>query len=390
METGGCWPTPEQELLLKAALLQGSKAVEAWERWTVGGGMDFPDAGSFRLLPQVFRNLQAQGVQHRHMKTLKGIYRRVWYQNQVRFHSMAAVVRELQRAGIETMLLKGAALVLGHYKDYGVRPMDDFDIFVPEERAEAAIRLLTERGWTGLTWHPKILTESFRSYRHAIGFRSAAGSDLDLHWHVLYLCCWQGADREFWRDAVAVEIDGVRTRALNPTDQFLTICVHGIEWNVVPSIRWIADATAVWRSSPELDWDRIVRLAGEMRLALPLRDALQYLASKFHAPIPSGVLTALRQMRVSRGDALFCQRIVRPFELQGPLDTFLALYSRYSRSATGGPMRRYVTGFLRFVQYHWHLDSPWRLLPRAGRWGIRRLRRLREQLVTQGRRATAP
>ena len=47
------WPTREQERLLRAALLRGPLALEAWDEWKAGADMDHLDAGSYRLLPQL-------------------------------------------------------------------------------------------------------------------------------------------------------------------------------------------------------------------------------------------------------------------------------------------------------------------------------------------------
>ena len=50
------------------------------------------------------------------------------------------VLGELRRRGIEPMLLKGAALTLLHYRDSGLRPMEDVDILVsngPDLRGKA-------------------------------------------------------------------------------------------------------------------------------------------------------------------------------------------------------------------------------------------------------------
>jgi hypothetical protein len=48
---GGCWPTEQQELLLKAALLKGEPAIQAWERWVSQVDINDLDQGSLRLTP---------------------------------------------------------------------------------------------------------------------------------------------------------------------------------------------------------------------------------------------------------------------------------------------------------------------------------------------------
>ena len=48
---GDCWPTPDQTLLLRAALLPGEAAREAWVAWRQRASLAELDGGSRRLLP---------------------------------------------------------------------------------------------------------------------------------------------------------------------------------------------------------------------------------------------------------------------------------------------------------------------------------------------------
>jgi hypothetical protein len=370
---GGCWPTHHQELLLQAALLQGKRSFESWAEWESSAGVDHLDEGSYRMLPLLYWNLHAQGIDHPLMNRLKGVHRRAWYENQILFHEMAPILEGFHKAGIRTMLLKGAALALRHYENQGLRPMRDIDILVPEEQAAPAIQLLKESKWVPITPVPAAFSESFQCYRHSIAFENASGRQMDLHWHVLYWCRRRGADREFWEDSVPMKFQDLPVRSLNPTDQFLHVCVHGIEWNDIPPMRWVADAMTILRTSRDIDWDRFVQQTRKRRLALPLKDALNYLHAVFDAPIPQAVLTALREMRISRDDFLDYERIINPLKLQGPIETFRAIYARYRRSAPKRRPHRHVVEFARFLQYYWDLEHPWQLLPVAGLWGVKRV-----------------
>ncbi len=147
-QEGGCWPTPLQELLLLASVLRGTASVETWRRWKAAVDLDRIDPGSRRLFPLAYRNLGAQGVKDPLMNIFGWFYRSTLSENQRMFAQIADLLDAFRCAGIETMLLKGAALILLHYKDPGLRPMVDFDILVPAAKAAAAIKTLSELGWT--------------------------------------------------------------------------------------------------------------------------------------------------------------------------------------------------------------------------------------------------
>ena len=113
---------------MQAALFQGERSIHAWHLWKKGTDIETNtlDLSSFRLLPHVYRNLRDQGLSDPLIEKLKGIYRLHWYKNQRLFHHMTPVLKSFHAAGIKTMILKGAALSLQYYRDYGLRAMGRF------------------------------------------------------------------------------------------------------------------------------------------------------------------------------------------------------------------------------------------------------------------------
>ena len=123
--------TREQELVLQAALMQGKDVINAWQKWENAINLEgHPDDGTYRLFPLLYKNLAFHEIEHPFMHRLRGIYRQEWYKNQRLFYDMSKVLRCLTDAGVRTMVLKGAALAILHYKNKGVRPMADMDVLV--------------------------------------------------------------------------------------------------------------------------------------------------------------------------------------------------------------------------------------------------------------------
>lgn len=294
----GSWrPLPQQELLLKAALLAGERAVESWKAWKACIDVNDLDSGSHRMLPLLYRNLRANGVDDPAMGIYKGVYRRTWYRNQVLFRAVAPLLNAFRDAGIETMSLKGAPLAVLYYKDCGLRPMNDFDVLVRPERVPQAIDLLQRMGWSPNDFMP---TARYISAGYSHGFRNRAGDELDLHWHLLSESRGRDADDGFWSGAIPAHIGDVATFALGPADQLLHACIHGARWNYIPPFRWAADAAIVLDSArDQIDWDRIIIQAERMRLALPLREALNYLKDLLDVMVPSEILKRLDDLPVS-------------------------------------------------------------------------------------------
>ncbi|MEQ1839385.1 MAG: nucleotidyltransferase family protein, partial [Verrucomicrobiales bacterium] len=234
---GGCWPTPSQTLLLRAALLEPAPALSAWEEWNHRDDFEAVDSGSFRLLGLVYRNLARAGTSHPLIPRLHGVYRRFWTANQLILGRNAKLLSTFAEAGIPTMLTKGAALLVSAYRDYGTRPMDDLDLMVPHTHAVRAMELLEAQGWESEFLNARELPESL----HACHFRHDGLGLIDLHWQLFHVATPDDLKSLVWRDAVSCSLNGHDTLTPNFSDQFLHACEHGVRYNIVPPFRWLAD-----------------------------------------------------------------------------------------------------------------------------------------------------
>ena len=358
---GGSWPSQQQEWLLRAALLGRSEAIEAWQAWKSEVDLERIDHASSRLLGLLYRNLRTHGVADPLMSRFKGVYRLTWYKNQMLFHSIATLQQALLDAGLLTMVLKGAALTIQYYRDYGLRPMGDFDVLVRTEQAPAAIALLTQLGWRP-EWRPiESFVEPLFSVVLGCSFLDTAGRALDLHWHVLPESTYPGADLDFWEGAVPMGFLGVPTLALNPADQLLHVCAHGTSWSPISPIRWVADAMTILNAQVQIDWDRLLTQARKHLLVVPLRATLCYLRRALDAQIPPMFMHALQATRVSKVDQIeHTIRLTSPRRISGfPL--LVLRYRRYARVARSQGVQRRPLGFLTFAQHKWGIKHRWQV-----------------------------
>lgn len=358
----GCWPTQQQELLFRAALLQGKDAIECWQEWKSNVDISLIDDSSLRLLPQLYRNLQMQGVTDPLMVKLKEFYQRAWSENQILFHNMAGLLNRLHNAGIQTMILKGAALLLLYYKDYGLRPMLDFDILVHTAQAATAFDLLVKWGWMSKIEWPEKFQEPHIYFRNDYGFINiTAKQKIDVHRHVLRKSCQANADDDFWKAAVPVKFNNVSTCALNPADQLLHVCVHGEEWHFRAEMHLLADAMIILNyAKSEINWDRLIGQAEERGFILPLRDVLEYLADVLHAPIPPAVLRRLQTISASKKERRVYE-IKTKSRRQTIFNVLLVHFDHYIRLVEGFRLQQKFIWFPKYIQHVWSLESLWKL-----------------------------
>ena len=354
--SGGCWPTATQRLLLRAALLPGAAAAEAWREWRAIADPRQADESSSYLLPLLAGNLGPQVLSQDDFGYVRSLHHLAWAANMRRLTSLAQLLRDLRTAGIETLLLKGAALVATHYGDAGLRPMADVDVLVRADQARAAMRRLRELAWRPLGWAEFSRTpEMTIAVRHSHAYEHDDGQQLDLHWHVLWDCCDAGTDEAFWRRSVTIRCLDAETRSLCATDQLLHVCVHGAQWDRPVNLRWIADAGHLLsRPDSRIDWEMLVDAAASRGVVLPLLGALRQLVDLLAVDIPRGALRALERSRVSTSERLRYYFQLRPKGRLGVLPLLVCQQWCHARRGHGHAF----LGLPSYLKHVYEVDDP--------------------------------
>lgn len=359
---GGCWPTSEQELLLRASLLRRQESIAAWREWHRRVNVETLDPGSQRLLPLLFRNLEAQGMEHSVLKRYASVYRLNWYRNQIVFRDVKRVLSRFYDEEIGTTILGGAPLVLLHYEDYGVRAVDDLAVLVEPDQVGPALGLLEELGWK----------TDFVASRKRIALTQTAWVENDegvaftLNWYGGDAYCRSGADRERSSDTTPLDFLGVPARTLNATSRLVDTLAQGIVWARTPPLRWVADCVAILGGSQsDVDWDELPGQVGRCDVILPVMNGLAYLREHLAPSIPVSVFERLQELPVSRRAK--AEHQVRTLKAN-PLRRLRFHWFAYRRLRAGTGSERYLSGFLGYLQGYVRVQNLWRLLWLLLKW----------------------
>jgi len=291
-----CWPTSEQTLLLHAALLHDKACIAVWKKWMAAIKFSDIDFGSQRLIPLLYTKLSENGIHHQMMASYKGLYRNFWVKNKLLFMTVSLVLQELNHHHIETLMLKGTGIILGCDIKLPLRPMGDIDFLVSREKVRKSTNIIAEMGW-----QPKQDYPSDLDLIHAYSFNNGKGQSIDLHWHSLDTDLTGLHTAGYWKRSFPSQLNEVPVRIMGLTDQLIHTCVHGIRWNRVPSIRWIADAVMLFeKSDTGIQWDLLVDLTEKLKVSIPMFQGLSYLRNEFNIKVPDFVLQALKSIPVSR------------------------------------------------------------------------------------------
>lgn len=353
-------PTPPQELLLTSALFPEKEAIKAWHQWTEKADIDNLDPSSSRLLPLVYKNLQNSPVDEALRTRLKSVYRKTWYRNNIYFSQLDGLVSSFQNNGIQTMLLKGMALTISYYEDFGLRPMEDFDILIPREKTKTAIELMQLNGWRIKDVYKCPINDAFMVVMSGLHFENDLGCQCDLNWNLFKDISLEAGDSDFWENGIQIPLKNVKTLGLRPEDLLLHICKHGSRGER-GNIRWIPDVLIILNKKRDtLDWDRILNTAQKYWTTLIMREMFSYLNQFFPSILPLHFLSKLQSSRISLNELKYYETTSRKKEISKVFYRLYWLFRRHkTNSGKGNSSFSSIINFPRYLQVYCNTEHLW-------------------------------
>jgi hypothetical protein len=172
----------------------------------------------------------------------------------------------LAEAGVEPVLLKGAALALTVYGSFVARPMTDVDLLVPRDEVLGARDALLASGWSpGSEKTP----EFYEGHHHLAPLvdSQGTGTSLELHTSLFF----EGHPFALTSDDIRNRAEQVKVRGrtvLVPGvhDQLLHLCLHFAWSHMMATGAWRAfrDLDALLRTE-RVDWKQFVQRARASR-----------------------------------------------------------------------------------------------------------------------------
>jgi len=339
---------PQQQSLLRVLCVGQDAAGPAFTAWSQEADWEGHfDRGSFRLLPGVYRRIEALNIDDPAMGRLRGMYRRSWYRNQRYLSTCSKLHDELSSRGINVLLLGGAALAAGYYRNIGERYVTGTDLLVRPLQAADTFAAMRNAGW-----HFETPELDRHDYRHRVSFIDPLGEPGTLRWYPTAGWNEQRLDW-FWNSAMPARVDNLPMPVPGPTAMLLYLLAEMCEQEVWTIGVLLADVNTVI-AHIDFDWQQLPGEARTHRLELALGLTIGCLQTTFGVSIPEPVLA---QLNTSSG--AFCERLElrlyreRQCEQESflsPVAAVLAGYLRFVRGRTTGDALMRSPGFLR--QYY--------------------------------------
>jgi hypothetical protein len=252
-------------------------------------------AESHGLAPLLYTHLQAAGVsvpaaihQQLQARTMQHSHA-----NRVRGCVLAEILTAFHSAGIEALVLKGAALAHLVYPSPGLRPMRDVDLLVSKSQARPAQALLAELGFKAPPPGDPLPAKHLLAAKCWVEGMQVS---VELH-HNLYASGSPAAGFEALRPAaIPLTITGVTAQTLGYEAMLEHIYQHLRINLLLDSLRliWVADLVSLAeRFAAAIDWPRVnPRVRNALALChwlTPLSEELRRAAALNPGRPPSGI-----------------------------------------------------------------------------------------------------
>jgi hypothetical protein len=315
-------PSRADTLLLRAMLLSGDAARDAWSSWCEAVGDPIRTLSRDRrhrkvLVPFMAARLRANGIE-------PGAEFNVWaraahltetLRSRAYLAECARVLDRLTAHGIDHLVLKGPALADVLYGDPALRHSHDFDVLIGNEEAERAHEILRASGFDVDG------TPIGEGAHHLPRLRNRVGLAVEVHTRPTFLG-FQFDTASLMRRSRAAVVGGVRTRMPGLADSLVLIAVHAVGCTSSANLRWACETWLLARMMAADDWRLVEEIAGTSNVGLPLAITLGYVAEEIGPSVPASVLEHLREAarrsdRETRSAIAYGARCSLPLTLSG-------------------------------------------------------------------------
>ena len=187
--------------------------------------------------------------------------------NLARTRELLRLLDLFDKEGMQAIPYKGPVLSVMAYGDLSFRQFDDLDVFVRRDDVRKVMAMLSMEGYPldfSLTPRQEELYLSSKNEYTLLAPEKR--TLLEVQWEVVprYFSIPMATGDLFTR-VRSVSLSGRETMTFCPEDLVIILCIHGGKhgWE---RLAWICDLANIIECHREMDWEDILRQAGQMRI----------------------------------------------------------------------------------------------------------------------------
>ncbi len=288
------WPQGPQELLIIAAACPNeARAADALRAWLDQTDFDDASFAEQRLLVRAAVRFPPSKLEIPERGRIDGIVRMLWSKSRIALKAAEPVLQALTEAGVEMLVIKGAAfsaLDMGSLKG---RIAHDVDLVIRREDYAFVLEVLDGAGWRPDHGASVLYLRALGAGFHGLNFVKAPNGDIDIHTRVFRTVGHDDpAEVGIWVRAAAHDFLDAQVMVPCPTDRFTIALAHGTV-DGLHHADWIVDCARMIEAG-EVDWPLFLENADRLGIRPHAHIALAYMAERLHVGVPEDVLEGLR------------------------------------------------------------------------------------------------
>jgi hypothetical protein len=233
----------------------------------------------------LYKSLKKAGILgflgHLQMQQLQSFYYRTVQYNLQLVHDLKAILRRSNEKGVRVVLLQGIALLEKIYKDIGLRPLTDIDLWIFPEKRVVFDSLMLQLGYQ----RDRLYPNTFQKGKTIV----------DINSHILW------ADRirsrrhllaksqhDLYDNIEILDFDGEPAGCLDALDQVLYLSLHAFKHSAGRLI-WLVDIKHLitgWQTS---NWKALFDRAAEWGQVGIVYDMLYLMRHLFNLKLPADI-----------------------------------------------------------------------------------------------------
>ena len=323
---------PAAQDLLRACLLQGSAARDAFSAWKRHASPQDMEGRYVRLMPLLYRNLQHLGIDDALLPWLRGLAKHTWLTASLRLQVVLKEIAALHDANIPVVLIKGTALLARWPEAMDTRVAADIDLLVPAERALDALRIFRANGWT--VPPPEFVSAIDFQKFHAFGLLRSPNLWIDVHWRPSAAIGDPELGRAVLARSLETKLEHISIRVVDLTDHLFLLLAHAFVDAAEARIDWAAELAFILRQrDAKIDWGRFDGLVRQYWL-----DDWRHRAFGFVETVAEIALPKAAFGNSNRHPYKFLERreyFARAKKARSPLDELLCQFGDVCRGERG-------------------------------------------------------
>jgi len=244
----------------------------------------------------LYKNLKKTGVfgylEHQHIQQLQSSYYLTVRFNLKLIYDLKEVLQQLNKKNIKVVLLQGIHLLQQVYKDIGLRPLTDIDLWVLPETRDAVDEVLSGGG--------------FEKDRLYLNIFKKGSTVIDLNTHILWADRIKSRqmlinqDQEaLFKNCRTIDFEGQKAYSLSRTDQIIYLSLHAIK-HYADRLIWLVDLKNLLQDWQASDWELLVTRCKELGQESAVYYIMFLLTQLFDCRAPVDARDSLDAKRLNR------------------------------------------------------------------------------------------